>query len=575
MVSLRTGANYHGALAVSILVGLSATLVARIPEAAVPPSAEGRAVAVATDHSEATRAALSTLAAGGNAVDGAITAALTLGVVSPVASGLGGGGFAIVYTAKDRKVTVLDFRESAPAKLDEAGLALRAQRDPKAPRGASVGVPGEPAGLEWLQQHFAKRSLADDAAPAAAIAHRGFFIGRNMVEWVGRLQKLLALSPELSTMYLPGGSPIAYGTLVRQPNLARTIEQFGAQGSQIFYTGAIAQKYVTASQAAGSKMELSDLAAYRVRERAPLQRVVDGRTIVTMPAPSAGGLMLQETAGMYGASPSSPLKDMGFGSSAYFHTLAEAMRGAVADRARVVGDPDLFKNMDSDIEKLLDPKQLAARKARIEPNKTHAAPEFKTREQGTSHLVVADAEGNVVSLTTTVNAPFGAWIVAGDSGVIVNDELDDFSNPDDSKGFGTLPDGGPNRPRPLARPVSSMTPVIVFENGLPIMAAGGSGGMRIATGVTQATLCRLVFGLDPSTCVSAPRIHVSGAAPELVIDTDIVEDVRAGLRARGEQPKEEPPPRTAVQMVAWDRSSATPRLLAASDPRKLGLSAAQ
>jgi gamma-glutamyltranspeptidase/glutathione hydrolase len=507
-------------------------------------------------------------------VDGAISAALTLGVVSPVASGLGGGGFAIVYTAKDRKVTVLDFRETAPAKLDDAGLALRAKRDPKAPRGASVGVPGEPAGLEWLQQHFAKRSLADDAVPAAAIARNGFFVGRNMSDWAQRLKKQLSESPELSALYLPGGTPVPFGTLLRQPNLAATIERYGAEGSRLFYTGAVAQKYVSAAQAAGSKIDLSDLAAYRVRERAPLQRVVDGRTIVTMPAPSGGGLMLLETTGMFGATAASPLKPMGFGSSAYLHTMAEAMRGAIADRARVVGDPDLLKNLNGDIEHLLDPKQLATRKARIEPDKTHPAPEFKTREQGTSHIVVADVEGNVVSLTSTVNAPFGAWTVAGDTGVILNDELDDFAVGDDDKGFGVGPDG-PNKPRPLARPASSMTPVIVFENGLPIMAAGGSGGMRIATGVTQATMCRLVFGLDPSTCVSAPRVHISGASPELIVDPDVVEDVRAGLRARGEQPKEEPPPRTAVQMVAWDRTGPVPRLFAASDPRKLGFSAAR
>jgi gamma-glutamyltranspeptidase/glutathione hydrolase len=189
-------------------------------------------------------------------------------------------------------------------------------------------------------------------------------------------------------------------------------------------------------------------------------------------------------------------------------------------------------------------------------------------------VIVTDSEGNVVTLTTTINAPFGAQVVAGDTGVIMNDELDDFSSPQDIAGFGVI-GLGPNRPRPGVRPVSSMTPTIAFEGGLPILATGGSGGGRIATGVTQAVLGRFVFGLDPSACVSSPRIHVTGNSTELVIDTDIVEDVRAGLRERGESLKDERYPHASVQMVTWDRSSPRVRLLAATDPRKGGLAVAQ
>jgi gamma-glutamyltranspeptidase/glutathione hydrolase len=570
-LSLRSTAKYH-TLTLSLV--LASALVARVPEAAVPPSAQGSRVAVATDHSEATQAAFATLAAGGNAADAAVTAALTLGVVSPVASGLGGGGFAIVYTARDRKVTVLDFREVAPQVIDTGALLARMRRDPSAPRGASFGVPGEPAGLELLSRRFGKRSLAAAAAPAAAVARRGFFLGKNMADWAARLRGLPAASPELGALYFPGGTAAPFGTLVRNPALARTLDVLGAQGAEPFYRGAVAEKLVAAARGAGSKIEASDMAAYRVRERAPLARTIDGRTIVTMPAPSAGGLMLLEAAGMFGAGASSPLKEMGFGSSAYLHTMAEVMRGALADRARVVGDPDREASVDAQMQKLLEPDALTARRARIDPNKTNPAPAFKSPDHGTSHVVVGDAEGNVVSLTTTVNAPFGAWIVAGDTGIVLNDELDDFSGPDDAKPFGVT-GPGPNAPRPGARPVSSMTPVIVLENGAPILAAGGSGGLRIATSVTQATMCRLVFGLDPSACVSAPRVHLVGAAPEVIVDPDVPEDVRAGLRARGEQPKEESPGTTAVQMIAWDRSGAVTRILAASDPRKYGFAAAQ
>jgi gamma-glutamyltranspeptidase/glutathione hydrolase len=541
------------------------------------PSAEGARVAVATDNGEATRAALGTLGAGGNAVDAAITAALTMGVVNPVSSGLGGGGFALVYIERERKAIVVDFREVSPARVGAEELLARNQKKGESPgkRGASIGVPGEPAGLEWLVRKYGKRSLADDAAPAAEIAERGFLMSRYMGETTALFADRIAQSPELGATFMPGGVPAAYRSLVARPELARTLRRFGAEGARLFYDGEIGAKMVSAAQAAGGTLEPSDLAAYQVKERAPLERLIDGRTtIATMPAPSAGGLMLLETLVMYGASSGSPLHAMGFGSSAYLHTLAEAMRGALADRVRFAGDPDADPGVTAAYTHALDPAQLSARRARIEPRRTHPTSEFRTREQGTTHVIVTDSEGNVVTLTTTINAPFGAQIVAGDTGVIMNDELDDFSSPQDIAGFGVI-GLGPNRPRPGVRPVSSMTPTIAFEGGLPVLATGGSGGGRIATGVTQAVLGRFVFGLDPSACVSSPRIHVTGNTAELVIDTDIVEDVRAGLRERGESLKDERYPHASMQMVTWDRSSPHVRLLAATDPRKGGLAVAQ
>jgi gamma-glutamyltranspeptidase/glutathione hydrolase len=543
------------------------------------PSAEGGKLAVATDHSVATEAALATLGAGGNAVDAAITAALTLGVVNPISSGLGGGGFALVYMEGERKATALDFRETAPRRVAVDELMARKGRlmqggDDPAKRGCSIGVPGEPAGLEWLARRYGKRSLADDAAPAAAVAERGFYMSHYMGEMTALFATRLALSPELSATLLPGGTPAPYRARVTRPELARTIRRFGAEGARIFYEGNLAGRIVQAVQATGGTIEAADLVSYQVKERVPLERSVDGRTILSMPAPSAGGLMLLETLEMYGATPQSPLRKMGFGSSAYYHMIAEAMRGALADRVRFAGDPDADPGIALAYQRALEPNQIAARRARIDPNRTRPAPEFRTREQGTTNIIVADAAGNVISLTTTVNGPFGAQVVAGDTGVVLNDELDDFSSPQDLAGFGVV-GLGPNRPRPGVRPVSSMTPTLVFEGGLPIMAAGGSGGTRIATGVTQAALARLVFGLDPSACVSAPRIHVSAGSAELTVDPEIPEDVRAGLRARGEAIVDERYPHASMQLVAWDRSGPRTRVLAATDPRKGGMAAAQ
>jgi gamma-glutamyltranspeptidase/glutathione hydrolase len=285
--------------------------------------------------------------------------------------------------------------------------------------------------------------------------------------------------------------------------------------------------------------------------------------------------MLVELLTMFGASRASSLAPMGFESSAYLHTVAEGIRGALADRARIAGDPDADPGVLAAYDRALDPRQLAARRARIEPNRTHALPEFRLREAGTSHVIVADREGNVVSLTTTVNDAFGARVVAGRTGITLNNQLDDFSAPADVKAFGVV-GLGPNRPRGRARPVSSMTPSIVLEDGVPILALGGSGGGRIATGVTQAALARLVFGLDPGACVAAPRVHVDGSSPDLIVSAEVPEDVRLGLRARGETLREDPYPFSAVQMVAWERGpDGHARVLSAADPRKEGLSVAE
>ncbi len=557
------------ARATALAAGLLASLlVAAIPaSAAYGPAAEGSAVAVTTDNAMATTAALDAMRAGGNAFDGAIAAALMLGVTNPVASGLGGGGFALVYVKKEQKVIALDFREFAPEKVDAEKLLGR-------DRSAVIGVPGEPAGLAWLHDHYGQRSLASDALPAADAAARGFPLGRHMADLLPKVKDHVEVSPELAQVFYPGGAPLAYRATVRRPELSRTILRFGAEGAKPFYEGDIAAKIVAAAHAVGGTLEASDLAKYKVRERAPLTRTFGSRTVHTMPAPSAGGLMLLETLSMYGADKSSPLAAMGFGSSQYLHVVAEAMRGAVADRLRHASDPDVEPGVAAAYDQALAPAQLAARKARIDPMKTLPAPSFKTREAGTSHLVVADAEGNVVSLTTTVNGPFGARVIAGDTGIVLNDQLADFSSPKDISGLGVV-GLGPNRPRPFARPVSSMTPTIVLDGGQPILALGGSGGMRIATNVTEVALARLVFDMDPAACVSAPRVAINSTNNELLVEPEIAEDVRAGLRTRGEDVKDERFLGTAVQLIAWDRKGSAPRVLAATDPRKAGLAVAQ
>jgi len=483
----------------------------------------------------------------------------------------------VIYLKKDQRLFTLDFRETAPRELHVDKMIARPRgMNGGVPegRGLSIGAPGEPAGLEWLQVHYGKKSLAADALPAADLAARGFSLGRHVAELLPRLTEYASPSPQIAATFFPGGRPAEFRSTIRRPELAKTLVRFGAEGSRPFYTGDIAAKIVEAAHSSGGTLSASDLAQYRVKERPALSRTIDGRTIATMPAPSGGGLMLMEAVLMYGADKTSPLAAMGHQSSEYLHTLAEVMRGATADRARIAGDPDIELGVTAAFEQALSPEQIAARRSRIDPKKTRPAPEFKSREQGTSHLIVADAEGNVVSLTTTVNGPFGARTVAGDTGIVLNDQLSDFTSPEEVAAY-KLPGPSWNSPHPGARPVSSMTPTIVVEGGEVVMAVGGSGGMRIATNVTQATLCRLVFGLDPTACISAPRFF-TGTSSEMVLEPEFSRDVRDGLVARGETLKDEKFLGTGVQMVAFERGKDGHRkVLAATDPRKSGLAAAQ
>ncbi len=551
-----------------LLVGLHAN--PREAAAAYPASPQGKRFAVATDHEDATAAAMNVLRSGGSAADAAIVAALVLGVVNPSASGIGGGGFALIYDAKKKEVKVIDFRECAPKAFDEAALVALGE----APlRGPAIGVPGEVAGLAWLSRHYGKKPWATLVAPAAALATRGFLAQRHLARMAVEGRKLLETSPSLATSFLPKGEPVLYGARVARPALGKTLDELARRGAKAFYQGAIAEAIVATAAKHGSRLSLADLADYAVKERAPLTATIDGRTIATMPAPSAGGLMLLEVLRIFGASSQSPMVKEHYGSSAYFHLIAEAMRGAFADRALVAGDPDFEPSVNADYARLLEPAQIERRKLQIRSFGTAAPKDWVPVEEGTSHLTVVDAEGNVVSLTTTVNDLFGSRIVDEKTGILLNNELDDFALPKKQvvdRRFGVR-----NRPRAGARPVSSMTPTLVLEGGKPILVAGGSGGLRIATGIAQAVAQRLWFGCDPLACVSAPRVHVAGLLPGIAVDADVSDDVRGGLLLRGESPRVDPVSHTALEMITIDWQGDVPTLRAASDPRKFGVAAAE
>lgn len=536
------------------LLGLCMLVSAPVLSAAVPV----RSFAVASESPGATKQAGRLLAEGGNAVDAAVLAALIAGLTHPSSSGIGGGGFALVWSAREERASVLDFREVAPLAVDAALLDKRPV--PGAQRGQLVGVPGEVAGLYELHQRFGKMKWQDVVGRAARFADRGFATEPHTAQQLQAQQgALLAGFPAFRGVYLPNGVAPKLGQLLRAPRLANTLRRIASEGRRAFYEGPIAQDIVSTVKAAGGGLQLSDLAGYAPVAREPLRATWDGKEILTMPLPSAGGLLVLQTLALFSRAELSGLNDM---PAKRIHLLAEAMRGSFADRSRYLGDPAFVQ---VDVSQLLSPSRLSRRKQRIAEDRTHTQPRFGLEEAGTHHLVSVDQEGNWVSLTTTINDSFGAKLITDRSGIILNNELADFSTSESVAAFGLSE--SPNRPRPGARPVSSMCPTLVLDHGRPVLALGGSGGLTIAPNVTQVLLSVLASGTEPRQAVEAPRFSVPAprSGQTLWLESALAQLYADDLRGRGELLLSRDFA-TAVQLVA--RSGRT--LQAAADPRKYG-----
>jgi gamma-glutamyltranspeptidase/glutathione hydrolase len=543
-------------LAVAVAV-LGAAPLLGVPElvGAAEPHAK---YAVAAQDEATARAVIETLEQGGSAVDAAIAGSAMLGVTAPVSCGLGGGGLTLVYDAAQKKTIAFDYRERAPAKY---GLETFRSKAP----GGPIGVPGEVAGLVEMHARWGKRTFAEDLAPAVRAAENGFLVTNHVADQLATHTKFFLNTP-YGSVFAPQGAIAKARDRVTNPALGATLRRVGAEGAKAFYEGPVAAEIVEVAQAAGSPLAASDLAAYHLVEREPLRGKWEGYEVATMPPPSGGGIMLLETLGIYSKS---ELTNMGYGTAGYIHMLAEAMRGALADRIRTVGDPAFTPDRSAE---LLAPERLRARRARIASERTHAPQRFELHEPGTSALVVADAKGNVVALTTTVNSSFGQGVFAPRSGVLLNDELTDFTDPELAARFGAAP--GPNAPRGDARPASSMTPTIFFRDGAPEVVAAGSGGSRIPVNLIQVLSCRLVFNKSLDACVAAPRFFVPNTGPTLSYNAEQLPPipVQADLIERGEQIKLLTwNDVSAIQIITLEHGGGEPRLFAAADPRKGGV----
>jgi gamma-glutamyltranspeptidase/glutathione hydrolase len=567
-------------LAVLVAVAVAAPAVAGVARAAAPPPLRVGHAVVASDHAQASAAGVAVLRAGGNAVDAACATALALGVVHPHASGMGGGGFALVYLAKERRVVALDFRERAPegarADLylgkdgDKAGKV-----DPRLSRkgGLAVAVPGEIRGLGELVRRFGKLPFAKCVAPAEKLAR-----GAARVSW--RLAETLSAAAQASKDGKePGGDPLfarlfaarpaAADETLRRPDLAWTLSRLRAGGPDVFYRGEIADAIVEAVRGAGGVLTRADLTGYATAERKPVEVTYRGLKVLSMPPPSSGGPALAETLGILAARfpDGADFTKLGRGSSAHLHVLGEAMKHAFADRARHLGDPDFVK---VPLDRLLAPEYHAELARRIKDGAVLAsnaygspeAPADLHRDGGTAHLSVIDAEGNAVALTTTINLGFGAELVAGKTGILLNDEMDDFSmQPGVPNGFGLI-GSAQNAVAPRKRPLSSMSPTVVLEGDRVKMVVGASGGPTIISATLQVLSNVIDWKLDVQEAMAAPRIHHQWFPEVLMLEPDVPRDVSDNLATRGHKPRQIPQIGVANAVVR-----AGDVLEAASEPR--------
>ncbi len=475
--------------------------------------------AVASDSAAASAAGLDLLMAGGNAVDAACATAMALGVVDPFASGLGGGGFALVYLAKTGKVVALDFRETAPMALAARPGEVR----PWIPQtGLSVGVPGEASGLGELVRRFGALSFARCVAPARRLA-RGFRVSPWLTQQIkDEIERHPTTGSDLigKIFSLNGktAGELRAGDRVARPALAKTLTRLRREGARTFYRGDIARAIVSETTAAGGVMSLEDLAHYTPVERMPLETKFLGWRVVTMPPPSAGGVIIIEALAILSDPVASGAiatlqHDRAQMSPAYFHLMAEALKHGFADRARYLGDPDF---VHVPLEHLLDPTYHHELALRFRPDRVLAHDAYGTpslhasepaRDGGTAHISVVDREGNAVALTTTINLEFGARLVAGGTGIVLNDEMDDFTPAGDQPDVFALSGSEANRAAPGKRPVSSMSPTLVLGDKGVDLVAGAAGGPRIVSATLQIVFDVLALGLGAKQAVAAPRIH--------------------------------------------------------------------
>ncbi len=461
---------------------------------------------------------------GGNAVDAAVATSFAASVAHPFSSGLGGGLFTVVYLAEDGQSAALDAREVAPKGVDPAAYAANPDSIKRGP--GSVAVPGYVQGVYALHQRYGSRPWAELIEPAIRLAEEGVEVGvwhRRMASWVA---PRLAEYPETARIQLDRGQGPPLGWKLVQKDLAKTLKRIQKHGGEALARGPIAAKIAAATDGA---ISTDDLAGYRVKWRAPVTGDYRGHRIVSMPPPSSGGVLLVE---MLNVLEPFDLKGLGHSSGDYLHLLGETMKLAFADRARHLGDPDFYPVPVAELTSKAYAAEIAKR---IRPDGTLSIPAGPQApdDHGTTHISVMDGAGNAVALTQTINSVFGSLITVPGTGIVLNNEMDDFSIAPELPNEWEAVGAEANAIKPGKRPLSSMTPTIVVKDGRATMALGSPMGTMIISSVLQTMINVIDFGMDPQQAVMAPRVHHQWRPETLFLEPDFPRDVRARLESLG------------------------------------------
>ena len=483
------------------------------------------------------------LKAGGNAVDAAVAVGFALAVTYPYAGNLGGGGFMLIRMA-DGRTSFIDFREKAPRKathdmfLDTSGNATK----DSVLGWRAVGVPGTVRGLELASKKYGHKPWFDLLQPAIALASSGFPISYSQMRSFKSSADYLSQFPESKRIFLKEGALYDSNENFKQPELARTLERIAGSGASEFYEGETARIFAREMEKNGGLITLDDLREYHAVERKPLEGDYHGYHIITSPPPSSGGVGILQMLGM--------LDGTGYeksraGSATAYHYLAEVMRRYYADRNEYLGDPDFVKDP---ITALLDPAYIRARRDSIDPVLATPSdlirpglPAGAAEGSDTTHYSIADAEGNVVAVTYTLNAGYGSKVTVPGLGFLLNDEMDDFAAKPGTPNMFGLVQGEANSIGPGRRPLSSMVPTIVLKNGKPFLALGAPGGSMIITAVLQVMLNVMDFGMNVQDAIDFPRVHHQWKPDTLGIERGVSPDTIALLKKAGYSIEESKP----------------------------------
>jgi gamma-glutamyltranspeptidase/glutathione hydrolase len=571
-----------------ILAGIMLVIASCMPAAAqearrsfYTPPAAGTVHAVVAEHGMvvaqekiAARIGADVLRRGGNAVDATVATGFAMAVTYPRAGNIGGGGFMIIHSAERHEDVAIDYRETAPAAMTpDIFLGPDGKPDIAKSRDSAlgIGVPGTVAGLTLALEKYGsgKFALADLLKSAIDLARDGFVIADDSADTLPGWYRRLARWPASVKIFSrDDGTSLREGDTLVQTDLAATLSAISAQGPRGFYEGPVAEKLAAGIRDAGGIMTTDDLKSYQAVIRAPVRGIYRGYDIVSMPQPSSGGVVLLETLNILEGFPMSEMKQ---GSAPSLHVMIEAMKRAYADRARYLGDPAF---VSAPVATLISKAYAARQRASIDLD--HATPwtdalsATPPREgSNTTHFSIVDSLGNAVSNTYTLNYSYGLGLVADGTGVLLNNELDDFTAaPGASNAYG-LVGFEANLPGPGKRPLSSMSPTIVLKDNRPVLVTGSPGGSQIISTVLQVIVNVLDYGMDVAAAVVAPRLHHQWLPDEVRVERGFADDTLAELRAKGHRVIEPLGQSSANSIAVTDHG-----LLGAPDPRTRGAEAA-